>query len=261
MSELRSSRRRPSVAQESTGGIVDLGGMTTPPLFPLLSYATESDLRSTANDYMPPHRVATSKNIQPGAEQHSCDSASTDEVSPDHLSEHAPQSPKYLTWTPINHGSAHPRKLPLDLDAFSLRNGYTLTNAELRMNEIFEDEQEVVDKKDGLVYHQGHKCQDFDGSGSSYSFVWLDDDPSSLPEQVQQWKDKQTKTQRELEGPTQQNDVRRMLETGSALIVDRTGSEPSAESVYECLLSGMLSSLTVVLCEAAEPLLKECFVR
>lgn len=107
------------------------------------------------------------------------------------------------------------------------------------MNEIFDDEMENVDRKDGLVYHHGHKCQDFDGLGTSYSFVWLDDDPESLPAQVKVWKDKRARHQRSTEGPALENYIRHMLETGSAFLVERTGPEPSPEGDCECILPGM----------------------
>lgn len=108
------------------------------------------------------------------------------------------------------------------------------------MNEIFDDEMENVDRKDGLVYHHGHKCQDFDGLGTSYSFVWLDDDPESLPAQVKVWKDKRARYQRSTEGPALENYIRHMLETGSALVVERTGPESSPQGDCECILPGML---------------------
>lgn len=217
--------------------------MSDPPLFPPLSHAIDSHLRATANEYLPLYQVATSKTIGPDLEQYSGDSESPDQDDLDDLAEHPPQTLNYPTWIPINYPSDRPRKLPLDLTAFSLRNGYTLTNAELRMNEIFDDEAGDIDKQDGLVYHQGHKCQDYDGLGSSYSFVWLDDDPKVLPAQVQQWKDRITKMKRHTEGQVLENDVRHMLETGSALVVERTSFEETAISVHECLLSGMLKIL------------------
>lgn len=238
MSAVRNSRRKPNRAQKSIGGIADLGSMATPPSFPPLAYHTESDMRSTPNDFLPPQQVEPNHHFQTDTEDDTGDFISDDDTL-DHLSQHGQQSPTYPIWTPINDPSARPRKLPLDLDAFSLRNGYTVTNAELRMNEIFEGEIANVDKQDGLVYHSGHKSQDHDGRGTSYSFVWLDDDPEALPLQVQQWKDRKIKAQRSLEGPALENAVRNMLETGSALILERTGSKALTEDVYECLLSGV----------------------
>lgn len=209
----------------------------TPPLFPPLAYHPESDMRSTRNDFLPPHRVEGGSQAHAGSGKDSGDTISSDEDVLDHA-RHEQQSLIYPTWTPINNPYERPRKLPLDLAAFSLRNGYTLTNAELRMNEIFDQDFENVDKKDGLVYHKGHKSQDHDGQGTSYSFVWLEDDPEVLPAHVQQWKDKKTKDQRSLEGPTLENNVRCMLETGSAMILERTDSRSSSTDVNECLLPG-----------------------
>lgn len=175
------------------------------------------------NDYMQPHQVTGQHRFRPQVDQDSAIYTSSDEEIMDDPSTPERQSPAYPTWTPINDPSARPRKMPLDLAAFSLRNGYSISNAELRMNEIFEGEIENVDRKDGLVYHLGHKCQDVDGNGTSYSFVWIDDDPTSLPAQVKQWKDKETKKQRCAEGPALENRIRHMLETGSALVVERVG--------------------------------------
>lgn len=237
MNTLRGPRRKPSRTQHSVGSIVDLGGMETPPPPPLL-YHPESDMRSTPNDYMPLHQVGTDNHVRHDTDQGTAIYASSDEDTLDHLSQHDWEPLIYPTWTPINNPSEGPRKFPLDLGAFSLRNGYTLSHAELRMNEIFEDDIENVDRKDGLVYHQGHKSQDDDGQGTSYSFVWLEDDPKTLPAQFTLWKDKKTKKQRSLEAPALENDVRHMLETGSALILERVGSEPSPEGAYECLLPG-----------------------
>lgn len=239
MSALKGSRRKLQRAHESLGGIVDLGGMATPPSFPPLAYHTESDMRSAPNNFLPPHRIDMD-HVRRNKERETAD-MSSDEGTVDHMSQPEQQSPTYPTWTPINDPSARPRKLPLGLADFSLRNGYTVTNAELRMNEIFEGEVANVDKQDGLVYHSGHKSEDHDGRGTSYSLVWLDDDPEALPLQVQQWKDRKIKAQRSLEGPALENAVRNMLETGSALILERAGSTLSSESGYECLLTGTYS--------------------
>ncbi|CZT20063.1 uncharacterized protein RCC_05920 [Ramularia collo-cygni] len=237
MSAPQPPRRKPSRTQYSAGGIVDLGDMATPPHFPPLAYHPESDLRSKPNDFLPHHLVEADHRTRSDVEQSLDDLESANGDAFDYPSQHEQHSPLiYPSWTPINDRSVRPRKLPLDSATFMQRNGYTVTNGELRMNEIFEDDFEKVDKQDGLVYHQGHKSRDVDGHGTSYSIVWLEDDPDQLPSQVQLWEDRQTKQRRSMEGPALENAVRHMLETGSALVLERTISETSCKDNYECLL-------------------------